>query len=307
MQSSRAERRFPRNRPRIRVCNMRWLDFRPVGLESKYLSLVHPSSRIAASARVAPTARIGRDVTIGEFTVVEDDVEIGARCRIDSHVLIKRWTSMGTDNQVSAGAVLGSDPLDKAFQGERSYLRIGSGNRIREHFTISRGTAPESETLVGDRNFIMTSGHIAHNCRIGNDTVIASATLVSGYVEIEDRAFVSGLVGIQQHLRIGEMAMVGGMTRVNQDVTPYLTHVGPTMAVHGINRVGLRRAGLESGEIDRIRRAYRILFRSDLPLDQALARVDAEIEGRHARHMVEFIRASKRGVCRRKRRGREGN
>ena len=271
------------------------------------MSLVHPSARIAASACVAPTARIGPGVSIGDFTVVEDDVEIGARCKIDSRVLIKRWTRMGTDNEISAGAVLGSDPLDKAFRGGRSYLRIGSGNKIREHFTISRGTAPESDTVVGDRNFIMTSGHIAHNCRIGNDTVIASATLVSGYVEIEDRAFVSGLVGIQQYLRIGELAMVGGMTRVNQDVTPYLTHVGPTMAVHGLNRVGLRRAGLDSVDIDRIRRAYRVLFRSDLPLEQALAKVDAEIEGRHVRHMVEFIRASKHGVCRRKGREKEGN
>ncbi len=271
------------------------------------MPLVHPSARIAASARVAPTVRIGPQVTIGEFTIVEDDVEIGARCKIDSHVVVKRWTRMGTDNEVSPGAVLGSDPLDKAFRGGRSYLRIGNGNTIREHFTISRGTAPESATIIGDRNFIMTSGHIAHNCRIGNGAVIASAALVSGYVEIEDRAFVSGLVGVQQYLRVGELAMVGGMTRVNQDVTPYLTHVGPTMAVHGLNRVGLRRAGLDAVEIDRIRRAYRILFRSSLPLREALAKVDAEIEGRHVRHMVEFIRASKRGVCRRKGREKEGN
>jgi UDP-N-acetylglucosamine acyltransferase len=271
------------------------------------MAVVHPSAKIAPMARVALTARIGRDVEIGDFAVVENDVEIGARCKIDAHVVLKRWTSMGTDNEVSAGAVLGSDPLDKAFGGDRSYLRIGNGNKIREHFTISRGTEPESETVIGDSNFIMTSGHIAHNCQIGNGTVIASATLVSGYVEIEDGAFVSGLVGVQQYLRIGELAMVGGMTRVNQDVTPYLTHVGPTMAVHGLNLVGLRRAGLEPVEIDRIRRAYRILFRSGLPLRAALAKVDAEVEGRHVRHMVEFIRVSKRGVCRRKGREKEGN
>ena len=268
---------------------------------------VHPSARIASTARVAPTARIGADVSIGDFSVVEADVEIGARCKIDAGVVIKRWTTLGTDNEVSSGAVLGSDPLDKAFRGDRSYLRIGDGNKIREHFTISRGTAPDSETVIGNNNFIMTSGHIAHNCKVGNDTVIASSTLVSGYVEIEDRAFVSGLVGVQQYLRIGEMAMVGGMTRVNQDVTPYLTHVGPTMAVHGLNVVGLKRGGLDPSEIARIRRAYRILFRSDLPLEEALARVHAGVEGPHARHMVEFIRASKRGVCRRKGRQKDEN
>ena len=271
-----------------------------------HMSLVDPSARIAETARVALSARIGPETLIGDFAVVEGDVEIGPRCTIEAHAVIKRWTSMGADNQVSSGAILGSDPLDKAFRGDRSYLKIGDGNRIREHFTISRGTSPESETVIGDRNFIMTSGHIAHNCHVGNDTVIASGTLVSGYVEIEDRAFVSGLVAVQQYLRIGEMAMVGGMTRVNQDVTPYLTHVGPTMSVHGLNRVGLRRAGLGPAEIDRIRRAYRILFRSDMALDQALCKVEAEIEGPHARHMVEFIRASRRGVCRRKGRAREG-
>lgn len=228
---------------------------------------------------------------------------VGARCRIESFALLKRWTILGTDNEISSGVVLGSDPLDKAFDGRRSYLRIGSRNRIREHFTVSRGTEPESETVIGDDNFIMTSGHIAHNCRIGNGTVIASTALLAGYVEIEDRAFVSGGVGVQQRSRVGELAMVGGMTRVNQDVTPYLTHVGPVMAVHGLNLVGLRRAGLGRGEIDRIRQAYRLLFRTAMPLIEALARVEAEVKGPHARHMVEFIRASERGVCRR--RGRE--
>ncbi len=269
------------------------------------MALVDPSATIAATARVAPTARVGPDVVIGEYAIVEDDVAIGARCRIDAHVVVKRWTTLGTDNDVSSGAILGTEPLDKSFRGERSYLRIGNGNKIREHFTISRGTDPESETVIGDNNYIMTAGHIAHNCRIGNETVIASTALVSGYVQIEDRAFVSGGIGIQQYLRIGELAMVGGMTRVNQDVTPYLTHVGPTMAVHGLNLVGLRRAGLGSVEIDRIRRAYRILFRSGLPLAEALNTVADEVEGPHARHMVEFIRASKRGVCRRQGRDKE--
>lgn len=269
------------------------------------MSLVDSSARVAPTARVAPSARIGPGAVIGHFSIVEDDVVVGARCRIEPYVVLKRWTTLGTDNEISSGVVLGSDPLDKGFKGERSYLRIGHRNKIRENFTISRGTAPESETVIGDDNFIMTSGHIAHNCRIGNGTVIASTALVAGYVEIEDRAFVSGGVGIQQYSRIGELAMVGGMTRVNQDVTPYLTHVGPVMAVHGPNLVGLRRAGLESGEIGCIRRAHRILFRSGMPLGAALAKAEKEIEGPHVRHMIEFIRASKRGVCRRKGRERE--
>src|SRR5579862_9827415 len=147
---------------------------------------------ISATARIHPYARIGADVTIGDFCVIESDVEIGAGCVLEPYVYVKRWTTLGERNRISAGTVLGTDPLDKSFSGARSYLRIGSGNKIREHYTISRGTAPESVTELGDENYIMTSGHIAHNCKIGNHTVIASCALIAGYVEIEDQAFVSG-------------------------------------------------------------------------------------------------------------------
>src|SRR5246127_631635 len=157
-----------------------------------------PPSGIAASAQIAPTARvhpdavIGEGVVIGEYAVIEQDVVIGAGCRLEPYVYVKRWTTLGERNEISAGTVLGSDPLDKNFTGERSYLRIGNGNIIREHYTISRGTRPESATEIGDGNYIMTSGHIAHNCKIGSKTVICSCALVAGYVEVEDSAFISG-------------------------------------------------------------------------------------------------------------------
>jgi UDP-N-acetylglucosamine acyltransferase len=265
---------------------------------------IDTSAQIASTAQVSDDAEIGPGVEVGHFSIIEGDVIIGARSKIEPQVVVKRWTTLGSDNVISTGTVLGSDPLDKTFGGERSYLKIGNGNTIREHFTISRGTAPESVTEIGDNNYIMTSGHIAHNCKIGNNTVIASTALIAGFVEIGDRAFVSGGIGVQQFTRIGELAMVGGMTRVNQDVTPYLTHVGAAMAVHGLNVVGLRRAGLTSEEIDLIRQAFRILFRSKLPLPEALDRVAAEVSGSHAQRMIEFIRASKGGICRRV--GRQG-
>jgi UDP-N-acetylglucosamine acyltransferase len=151
---------------------------------------IDSSAVVAPTARVHPEAVIGPCVRIGEFCVVESDTVIGAGCRLEPYVFIKRWTSMGENNEICAGTVLGTDPLDKAFTGERSYLRIGSGNRIREHYTISRGTKPESVTEIGDRNYIMTSGHIAHNCKVGSDVVIASCTLLAGYVEVEDQAFL---------------------------------------------------------------------------------------------------------------------
>src|SRR5580765_2623308 len=146
---------------------------------------IDPTAVVAASASVSPDAHIGAGTRIGEFCVIEQDVVIGAECVLEPHVYIKRWTTLGERNEISAGTVLGTDPLDRNFTGERSYLRIGNGNKIREHYTISRGTAPESITEIGDDNFIMTSGHIAHNCKLGNNIVICSCVLVAGYVEVE--------------------------------------------------------------------------------------------------------------------------
>src|SRR5579872_3325798 len=167
---------------------------------------VDASALIAPTARIHPDAVVAPSVRIGEFCVIESDVVIGAGCLLEPYVYVKRWTTMGDSNEISAGTVLGTDPLDKGFTGERSYLRIGNANKIREHYTISRGTAPESVTVIGDGNYIMTSGHIAHNCRIGNNCVIASCALVAGHVEVEDQAFISGGVVIHQYSKIGRLA-----------------------------------------------------------------------------------------------------
>src|SRR5215471_8345869 len=153
------------------------------------------SATIAPTARIHPDAVIGPGTRVGDFCVIEQDVVIGAECLLEPYVFVKRWTTLGDRNQISAATALGTDPLDKNFQGDRSYLRIGNDNRIREHYTVSRGTKPESATLIGDGNYVMTAGHIAHNCVIGNNTVIASCALVAGYVEVGDQAFVSGGVG----------------------------------------------------------------------------------------------------------------
>ena len=235
---------------------------------------------------------------IGDFVIVDQDVVIGAHTRLEPYVFVKRWTTLGEANRISAGTVLGTDPLDKNFTGERSYLRIGHGNIIREHYTISRGTAPESATVIGDGNFIMTAGHIAHNCRIGDRTVIASCALVAGYAEVEDDAFISGGVVVHQYSKIGRLAMIAGNTRVNSDVPPFFMYAGYNIAAKGLNLVGLKRAGLTVAEIQSLKLAYKILYRSGLKLGQALERIDAEIPTEHARHLVRFIRSSERGICR---------
>jgi UDP-N-acetylglucosamine acyltransferase len=260
--------------------------------------LLDPSAVIAPTARVHPDAVIGPGVRIGEYCVIESDVVIGPACLLEPYVYVKRWTTLGERNEISAGTVLGTDPLDKAFTGTRSYLRIGNDNQIREHYTISRGTKPESVTEIGDGNYIMTSGHIAHNCRIGNGTVIASCALLAGYVEIEDQAFISGSVAIHQFTRVGRLAMVGGMTRVNQDIPPFVTCVGDRNEPRGVNVVGMRRAGFTGEHILSVKRAYRLLYRSGLKLEEALPRIESEIGTPEALHMVRFIRASHRGIAR---------
>jgi UDP-N-acetylglucosamine acyltransferase len=259
---------------------------------------VDPSAIIAPTARVHDSASIGAQTVVGDFCVIEQDVVIGACCRLEPYVYVKRWTTLGDRNEVSAGTVLGTDPLDKNFSGERSYLRIGNGNKIREHYTISRGTQPESVTEIGDENYIMTSGHIAHNCRIGNRTVVASCALVAGYVEVEDDAFISGGVVIHQYSRIGRLAMIGGNTRVNRDVPPFFLYTDFNVAPKGLNIVGLERAGFPGEDISQLKRAYRLLYRTNLKLDEALRRIETEIATESALHLVRFIRSSKRGICR---------
>ncbi|HLG99797.1 MAG TPA: acyl-ACP--UDP-N-acetylglucosamine O-acyltransferase [Bryobacteraceae bacterium] len=259
---------------------------------------IDPSATIAPTARVHPSACIGPQVTISEYAVIEPDVIIGAFTRLEPYVFVKRWTSIGERNEISAGTVLGTEPLDKNFKDQRSYLKIGNGNIIREHYTISRGTQPESVTEIGDDNYIMTSGHIAHNCKIGSQCVIASCALVAGYVEIEDQAFISGGVGIHQYSKIGRLAMVAGNAGVNTDLPPFFLYSDYRAAPKGLNLVGLLRAGFTSDQIAVLKQAYRILYRSSLKLEEALRRIETELDTEHTRHLVRFIRSSKRGVCR---------
>ena len=259
---------------------------------------IDPSATIAPTARVDAGAVIGPGVRIADFCIVENDVVIGAACVLDPYVYVKRWTTLGERNEISAGTVLGTDPLDRGFGGARSYLHIGSGNKIREHYTISRGTAPESITEIGDNNYVMTSGHIAHNCKIGNNTVIASCALLAGYVELEDQAFISGGVVIHQFSKIGRLAMIGGNTRVNLDVPPFFLYSGFNVEAKGLNLVGLKRAGYKSSHMAALKRAYQILYRSGLKLEDALARIETEIPTPETLHLVAFVRRSSRGICR---------
>ncbi len=259
---------------------------------------IDPSAVVAATARIDRSASIGPGVRIGEFCVVESDVVIGAGCLLEPYVYVKRWTTLGERNEISAGTVLGTDPLDKNFSGARSYLRIGNANKIREHYTISRGTAPESVTEIGDGNYIMTSGHIAHNCRVGNNTVICSCALIAGYVEVENEAFISGGVVVHQYSKIGRLAMIGGNTRINSDVPPFFLYAGYNVQAKGLNLVGLKRAGYKASDLSLLKKAYQVLYRSGLKLEEALSKIETELASPETQHLVSFIRRSERGICR---------
>ena len=253
---------------------------------------------IASTAIVSPLARIADNVSIGPFCIIEDEVEIGAGTRLDSHVVIKRHTTLGEENHLYPGVVLGNDPEDRHFTGARSYLKVGHRNIFREFSSASRGTPAESATVIGDDNYIMIGVHIAHNCRLGNNIVICNNCSLGGYVEIEDGAFLSANVLVHQFSKIGQLAMVSGNTRVNLDVPPYWVASDFDITAHGLNLVGLKRAGFSNETIRQLKKAYQILYRSRLPLQEALERIEREIPTPEASHLVEFIRSSKRGICR---------
>jgi UDP-N-acetylglucosamine acyltransferase len=253
---------------------------------------------ITGTSVISPRAKIADTASVGPFCVIEDEVEIGAGTRLDSHVVIKRYTTLGEDNHLYPGVVLGNDPEDRNFTGERSYLKIGRRNIFREYSSVSRGTPPESVTVLGDDNYIMIGTHVAHNCRLGSNIVVCNNCSLAGYVEVEDGAFFSGGVVVHQFSKIGRLAMIGGNTRVNLDVPPFLLVSEFNVAARGLNLVGLRRAGFAKETIRGLKQAYRILYRSGLPLGEALDRIEREIPEPEVRHFVEFIRSSKRGICR---------
>lgn len=253
---------------------------------------------IAGTALVSPRARIAENVSIGPFCLIEDEVEIGSGTRLDSHVVVKQYTTLGENNHLYPGVVLGNDPEDKHFSGERSYLKIGDRNVFREFSSASRGTPPESATRIGDDNYIMIGTHVAHNCRLGNQIVICNHCSLGGYVEIEDGAYLSAGVLVHQFSKIGKLAMISGNTRVNLDVPPFLLVSGFHIAANGLNRVGLQRAGFSPESLRQLKQAYRILYRSRLPLQEALEQIEREIPLAEAQHLVAFIRSSERGICR---------
>ncbi len=245
---------------------------------------------------ISPQAYIHRTATIGPYSIIEDDVEIGARTIIGSHVVVRRGSRIGRDNRIGTGAQIGIDPQDYHYRGEPSWCLIGDRNVIREYVTISRATGRGERTVIGNDNFIMTYVHIAHNDVVGHGTVIASAVQLGGYVEIQDHAVVGGLSGVHQRCRIGAYAMLGAKSYLNKDLAPYLLARGNRAHIVGINVRGLRNHGFSWRSIESIKTCYGVIRDQPINLSRTLGLLRKKFPDPRRRAIFDFIRSSGRGI-----------
>ena len=253
----------------------------------------------AKTAIIHPKAKLAHSVEVGHYAVIDKDVAIGENTSIGHHCYITGNTAIGKNCRIFAGSVIGEIPQDLKFKGENIFLKIGDNNIIREFVTINRGTKEGGgTTIVGKDNLIMAYVHIAHDCRIGNNTVISNAATFAGHVYIEDKATISGLVAIHQFVRVGKLAMIGGISRVMQDIPPYSLAVGQPASVVSLNSVGLKRANMSIEVRNVLKRAIKILFKSGLSIAHAVEKVEEELpEIPEVAYLVDFVKSSKRGIA----------
>jgi len=250
-------------------------------------------------AVVDPGAELGDGVSVGPYCVVGSGVRLGDRCRLESHVVIQGETELGPDNVVSPMASLGGPPQDLKYGGEPTRLVLGSGNRIREAVTLNRGTSGGGGvTAIGDENLFMAYAHVGHDCQVGNRIIFANAATLAGHVEVGDDANVGAYSGVHQFCRVARHAFIGGYSVITQDVLPWVMTVGNRATTHGLNLVGMKRRGYSKETIAAVKRCYTLLVRSKLGQTEALAQAEREHgEVEEVRYFIEFVRASKRGIC----------
>lgn len=249
------------------------------------------------TAVVHPKAQIAEGVCIGAFCVIDEHVSIGTNTVIDAHAVITGWTEIGQDNRIGVGAVIGLEPQDLKYKGEKSFVKIGDRNNIREYVQIHRGTTEGSTTMVGNENFLLGFSHVAHNCEIGNQVVLANGALLAGYVVVEDYAFISGNCLVHQYCRIGKYAMMRGGARVSLDIPPYCI-ADDTNSLRGINTIGLERRGFPSQQIREIKKTYKNVFNSEKPLSETVKELLQQNPQKELKDFLEFIQDSPRGICR---------
>lgn len=254
-------------------------------------------SRIHPTAIISSDAELGSDVEVGPFAIIGESCIVGDGCVISPRATLERNVTLGANVKVGIGTILGGLPQDLKFAGEETTVEIGEGTVIREYTTINRGTAQSFKTSVGKNCLLMSYVHLGHDCHIGNNVILSNVVQLAGHVTIDDRAIVSGLSAVHQFVRIGRQSFIGGCSRVSKDIPPFLKAVGNPVKLYGLNTVGLQRSGMDEPTIRELKRAYRLLFRSDLNISQAMEQVQSELEPlAEVRELVRFVEASERGV-----------
>jgi UDP-N-acetylglucosamine acyltransferase len=255
---------------------------------------------IHKTALVHEKARIGENVEIGPYAIIGEHVSIGDGTRVGAHTVIEGWTEIGRDNRIYQFASIGADPQDLKFGGEESHLKIGDRNMIREFVTLHRGTAEGGGvTVIGSDCLLMAYCHVAHDCILGDRVILANAATLAGHVHIDDHAILGGLCAIHQFTRVGCHVMISGGAMVVQDIPPYTIAQGDRAKTVGINQVGLKRRNFSDEAVRDIKQAYKLMFRSGLRKDEALAQIEAEMkDSKEVAVFTDFIRSSERGVAR---------
>ena len=253
--------------------------------------------RIHPTAIISPDAEIAADVEIGAFAIVGEGCVIGAGSVIAPRATLERNVTLGRSVKVGMGSILGGAPQDLKYAGEETSVEIDDGTMIREYVTINRGTSHSFKTTVGKNCLLMTYVHIGHDCRVGNSVILSNVVQLAGHVAIEDKAIISGLSAVHQFARVGRHSFIGGMSRVAKDIPPFLKAVGSPVKLYGLNTIGLQRSGMDEATVLELKRAYRLLFRSDLNITQAIERAQSELDQLpEVKELLEFVEASERGV-----------
>lgn len=265
-------------------------------------SRVTPVPKIHPTALVSSHAQLGHGVEVGPFAIIEDNVVIGDECKILARVVIKGNTTLGANNYIAEGAVLGGRPQHTAAPEEVGSLIVGSNNVIRENATLHCGLRPGMVTTLGSNCLLMVNAHVGHDCQIGDRVILVNNCMIGGHAIVHDRAYVSGGVGVHQFCRIGRCAMVGGQSLIVQDVLPYVTVDGETSKVVGLNTIGLKRNGFAENDIHDLKKAYRLLFRSGLPLAEIVTELKNTYPEGAAAEFVSFLANCKRGFVQERRR-----
>jgi UDP-N-acetylglucosamine acyltransferase len=256
-------------------------------------------AKIHPTAILHPKAKLADGVNIGPYSIIGENVSIGKDTQIGAHCVIEGRTRIGENCRIFTGAVIGSIPQDLKFKGEKTFLEIGNDNIIREYVTINLGTQATGRTVIGDDNLIMAYSHVAHDCRIGNGVIIANTGTLAGHVTLEDKAILGGFVAIHQFVRVGTFSIIGGCSKVIQDIPPYSTCDGHPAKFYGLNTVGLKRAGFKENIRKDLKFALKLLFQSGLSISHALEEIKKQVTpSREIKHLIEFIRKSERGICR---------